>query len=128
MKKLTGFRILIVDDDPELRDLVADDFSMAGGTVDTADCGTGALEKVKKNKYDFIISDVRMPNGDGPFLAAEILKIPGHKPLFFLYSGYNDITKEETIALGIAQIFNKPFKASEMIDSIIVHLKSKLSA
>jgi CheY-like chemotaxis protein len=111
MKKLTGFKSLI-----------ADDFLVSGAEVDTADSGASALEMVKKNKYDFIISDMRMPNGDGRFLATAILNLIGEKPMLFLYSGYNEITVQESAALGIAQIFNKPFKSSEMIDSIIVHL------
>lgn len=118
MKKLTGYRILIVEDDSDLCGLIADDFRMAGGDVDTAGSGRDALSMAFENEYDFILSDVRMPNGDGIFLAEGIMNLKNQKPLFFLYSGYNDISKEVAEKFGVLKIFSKPVSCKIMIDSI----------
>ena len=128
MKSLKGFKVLIVDDDPDLRELVCDDFLLAGADVAAASTGKEAIVLVTQNSYDFILSDMRMPNGDGLFLASEVLKLSGPKPLFFLYSGFNDITENDLIKLGIAEVFAKPFAASDMIDSILMKFKDRIAA
>ena len=120
MNKLAGFKVLIVDDDAELRELVSEDFLMAGAQVETAASGNEALSLIRAKVFDFVLSDMRMPNGDGRFLAKEIFKIEGLKPMLFLYSGYSEI---ETAELNIAQVFSKPIPTTQMIDSIRRHLK-----
>jgi DNA-binding NtrC family response regulator len=124
MKSLEGYKVLVVDDDPDLRELMFEAFQDAGASAQSASCGRVAIELVSKNKYDFIVSDMRMPNGDGEFLAREVSKLNGPKPLFFLYSGYNDVSEEKLVDLGIAEIFTKPFNVSKMIDSILIKLKN----
>ena len=123
MKKLNNFKVLIVDDDSDLLALVSEHFLIAGAKVEVATGGYEAINLIKAKHFDFILSDMRMPNGDGRFLAEEVLKITGPKPLFFLYTAYNDINKKELFELGILQVFAKPFIASEMIDSILLHIK-----
>lgn len=128
MKSLKGFKVLIVDDDPDLRELVCDDFLIAGADVAAASSGNEAIVLVTQNRYDLILSDMRMPNGDGRFLASEVLKLSSPKPLFFLYSGFNDIIEDDLIKLGVAEIFEKPFVASDMIDSILMKFKDRIAA
>ncbi len=128
MTLLKGFSVLIVEDDPDLRELVSENFLLAGASVATASSGSEAIILVNINRYDFILSDMRMPNGDGRFLAKEVMKMEGHKPLFFLYSGYNDISDKESTELGISQIFPKPIKAVELIRSILAKFNNKFVA
>lgn len=125
MKSLEGFKVLIVDDDPDLRELVCDDFLLAGADVAVASSGKEAIVLVTQNNFDFIVSDMRMPNGDGRFLAGEVLKLSGPKPLFFLYSGFNDLSENDLAKLEVAEVFAKPFSASEMIDSILMKFKDR---
>jgi len=56
-------RILIVDDEPDLREILALDFEMAGYQVACAEDGKQALSMLEKEKFDAVISDVRMPLG-----------------------------------------------------------------
>ncbi len=125
MKLLKGFKVLIVDDDPDLREVVCDDFLYAGADVDSASSAKEAIALVTSNKYDFILSDMRMPNGDGRFLAGEVSKLSGPRPLFFLYSGFNDIIEGDLVKFGISQIFEKPYIFSEMIKLILVKFKDR---
>ncbi len=58
-------RILVVDDDDNLRELLAIVLSQDGRVVDTARDGIEALELLNQNRYDLIISDLRMPGLNG---------------------------------------------------------------
>lgn len=122
MKRLKVLSILIVEDDTDLRELMSEDFAGYSTQIGTADSGLQALEKISEKKYDIIICDMYMPKGDGRFLAQELLKIDGVKPLLFLYSGINDFSGEEKKALNIAEIFTKPCKTTDMVNMILKHL------
>ncbi len=61
-------RVLILDDEDEVRKLVADVLSSDGYTGDTAHDGPEALSLLDQRRYDLIISDLRLPKLDGPAL------------------------------------------------------------
>lgn len=65
-------RILVVDDDDNLRELLATILSQRGRAVDTARDGIEALELLNQNPYDLILSDLTMPGLDGPALYAAL--------------------------------------------------------
>ena len=58
-------RILVVDDDKNLRNALKKTFELIGAEVDVAEDGVNALELVKKNEYSMIMSDVNMPRMNG---------------------------------------------------------------
>ena len=58
-------RILIVDDDPEIRELLEFDIASSGYYTDTASDGMEGFNKALNNKYDLIIIDVMMPKMNG---------------------------------------------------------------
>jgi CheY-like chemotaxis protein len=61
-------RILVVDDDDNLREVLSAVLSQRGRAVDTARDGIEALALLNQNQYDVILSDLRMPGLDGPAL------------------------------------------------------------
>ena len=65
-------RILIVDDEAMIRDLLGDVLSADAHQVDEAASGVGALEKLQAGAYDMILSDIKMPELDGPGLYREV--------------------------------------------------------
>lgn len=69
---LSGKRILVVDDEAPLAILIAEILSADGHRVDTAPNGLAALARVERNEYDLILSDLRMPELDGPGLYREL--------------------------------------------------------
>jgi PAS domain S-box-containing protein len=69
---ISGKMILVVDDEPEVAGLVADTLTVDGNLVDIAENGLAALEKLRERKYDLVLSDLRMPELDGPGLYREI--------------------------------------------------------
>jgi PAS domain S-box-containing protein len=73
-----GRRILVVDDEPEAAEALAEMLGLDGHSVDLADSGTTALEKIAATDYDLILTDMRMPRMDGPTLYREIEKSHPH--------------------------------------------------
>ena len=75
-------RILVVDDDPGLREALAAFLRQEGHGVDTAADGAEALARLDHERYDLILSDLRMPGLDGPALY-EALRTRYHFPTRF---------------------------------------------
>jgi len=59
-------RILVLDDEPDVVEILAEMLSTDGHLVDTATSGAMALDKLRQHAYDLILSDLRMPETDGP--------------------------------------------------------------
>jgi len=64
----SGSRILVVDDEKDIAAALAEILSLDGHDVDTAESGLAALECIAESDYDLILTDLRMPNMDGPEL------------------------------------------------------------
>jgi PAS domain S-box-containing protein len=69
---ISGKTMLVVDDEPDVAGLLADLLAGDGNSVDTADNGITALDRLRERNYDLILSDVRMPQLDGPGLYREM--------------------------------------------------------
>src|SRR5262249_54537439 len=67
-----GRTILVVDDEPEVADVLAEMLTLDGHEVETAANGVVALHKLQQQDYDLILSDLRMPELDGPGLYREL--------------------------------------------------------
>ena len=117
-KKLEGISILVVDDESLLRELLRALFELEGASVYEAESGNTALEFLKKNSVDGVLSDLRMPDGDGFSLLKGMKLLEKELPLIFFYTGYFNISEAEAQALGVIQVFSKPFELDFMIDTI----------
>lgn len=124
MKLFSGIQILVVDDDDLLREVICDIFTSEGANVSEADNGTKALLMIQNQNYDVVVSDVRMPGGDGITLAKNISELSGAKPLVFICSGFNDLNTEKADQLNIQKIFEKPFDHKHMIAEVSQKLRS----
>ena len=123
---LTGLRILVVDDDECLREILVEMLTRYGAFICVSSSGKNALECLVSDRFDAIISDMRMPDGDGLFLANEVAKFKGHKPIFFILSGYNDLTPEQCRDGEIKLILEKPIKMSALAEIIQEAIKARL--
>lgn len=104
-----GKSILVVDDEPDLREILSDEFQMLGATVETAPNGKTAWEKAKSRNFDLVISDLRMPGGDGVALTKELKRDVEKSPVVVLMTGFADLTAEEAFAIGAEGFVTKPF-------------------
>ena len=119
MYNFSGLKMLVVDDEELLREILVETFAMYGADVDAAEGGNKAFEKVCQKKYDVIISDVRMPNGDGISLLSNIKQMPEPHPMkLFVCSAYNDLTEEKIRELNIVKIITKPFDIEQLLQTV----------
>jgi CheY-like chemotaxis protein len=118
LKILEGLNFLVVEDDEMLRHLLREIFEENGARVTEAKNGVIAFSLVQTNRFDVVLSDVRMPDGDGLTLAKRISELVGDKPAVFICSGFNDLTAESAQQLNILKVFEKPFEQKTMIDEI----------
>ncbi len=116
--------ILVVDDEVDLRDLIAEEFEMSGYTVTRAGSGNEALAHLSKQHFDAIITDLRMDNGDGRLIIETVDKMSGHKPLVFLISGYVDDEDPKVLAKAYA-ILQKPIKWQKLTEIVGIALGKK---
>lgn len=101
--------VLVVDDEPVLRELVSFILADKGFRVTTAESGDVAFKMLLDRHFDVIVSDVRMPNGSGIDLLNKIntLTTPT-RPMVFLVSGYSEISLDDARKLGAKNLLNKP--------------------
>jgi DNA-binding response OmpR family regulator len=118
MKALAGKLILVVDDEEMLRDLLQNVFITEGAQVAVAENGSKAFELCRANRFDAVITDVRMPGGDGVSLVRDLHAHFKEPPLLFVCSGFNDLVEGVVESLGICRVFEKPFNLREMIDVV----------
>lgn len=103
-------RILIVDDEEDLRDVLAHQLRGLNATIDTAENGRTALGLAKQNWYDAILSDISMPEMSGlEFLAG--LREKGVDSPFVFLTGFGDKSKAlEALRLGAFDFMEKPWE------------------
>lgn len=111
---LAGKTILIVDDEDELREALVYDFKRRKCLVLEARDGLEAYEIFLKHKIDIIISDVRMPQGNGVDLLKKIRALHPEIPVVLLATGFADITSDEGVKLGALAVLDKPIDRKKM--------------
>lgn len=76
--------ILVVDDDRDMRTLMAHALREAGHRVRTADDGADAMRRIGQDSFDLIVCDVLMPGLTGRTLGRQLAEQPDHPPLLFV--------------------------------------------
>ena len=106
--------ILVVDDEPEIADLVEVYLQSEGFTVHTCGSGTEALELVKRQPLDLAILDVMLPDISGFTLCGEIRK-EHHFPVLMLTAKAEDTDKITGLTIGADDYMTKPFNPLELV-------------
>lgn len=107
-------RILVVDDEPGMRDMLADALSLAGYQTKTAVDGFDALKLVRAEKFDLVISDVNMPRMNGFDLLQDLREHKDETPVILLTArgDRNDVTAG--LKFGADDYVTKPFGLEEL--------------
>ncbi len=117
----TVFRILVVDDDIHISELLTETLTKAGYTVDKAFSGTEALLVLSKNKPDLILLDLMLPGLCGEELLPKIKDIP-----VIVVSAKADVSDKVGLLLGgAADYVTKPFDIHELLARIAVQLRKR---
>jgi DNA-binding NtrC family response regulator len=114
MKK-TMERILVVDDDPEIREGVADVLRQAGYDVDEAKDGKKAIKCIETGSYDLVLTDLNLPKVDGMKVLRHVLD-ESPDTICIILTGFGTIKGSvEAIKMGAFDYISKPVKSDEIV-------------
>ncbi|MDD4802071.1 MAG: response regulator transcription factor [Syntrophomonas sp.] len=111
---MRNIRILIIDDEELIRDLIKEYISLEGYSIDEAADGREAIELFKQNNYELIILDVMMPKMDGWSVCREIRKT-SQVPIIMLTARGEEYDKLLAFELGVDDYIVKPFSPKELL-------------
>lgn len=120
---LTGIRILGVDDDADMRELMVSILQQAGADTIVVASATEALAVIGSFKPDVLVSDVGMPNMDGYELIRQIRDLPcdrgGQMPAIALTAYAGEVNQQKALMAGFQRHIAKPVEPEELIQAII---------
>ena len=108
-------RILVVDDEQAVRDLLAKTLTMADYDVDTAPDGPTALERLRAAEYELLITDLKMPGMDGLSVIREARRIRPELAVVIITGYSTEASAIEAINLGVAGYLTKPFRLPRIL-------------
>lgn len=107
--------VLVVDDDPDTCQNLADILQDCGYEVDTALNGEAALELVRRNPYDVALLDLKMPGMDGLTLYREIRKLRAGTVAMIVTGYASSGTAQEALQAGAWQVLSKPVDFPQLL-------------
>jgi DNA-binding response OmpR family regulator len=119
---VSGERILLVDDEPEVSQLLTLYLTKEGFRVLSATDGREAVDSVSREKIDLIVLDVLLPGLDGIEACAELRKITD-VPILFLSCRDEDTDKVMGLVAGGDDYITKPFSPRELVARVKAHLR-----
>lgn len=108
-------RVLVVDDDPDIREMLASTLAFAGFTVDVAAGATEALTALRTQRPDVLVLDVSMPGTDGFELVQLVRRRDAALPVLFLSARDSVDDRVRGLRLGGDDYVTKPFSAVEVV-------------
>jgi DNA-binding NtrC family response regulator len=107
-------RILVAEDEEIMRITVLDHLRSLGWLADEASTGTEALELVKKNRYELLLSDIRMPGMDGEALLAEVKRVAPRTEVVVMTAHGSTDNAVNCLKKGAADYILKPFDLDDL--------------
>ena len=114
--------VLLVDDDPAIRDSLSKELRAAGYTTVTATNGAEGLAAVQSNAPDVILTDLAMPRSDG-FELISALRASSSVPIVVLSVRGGDADKVRALDLGADDFVTKPFSVNELLARVRAQLR-----
>ena len=102
------YKVLVVDDEEGIRDLLSRTLAMADYDVDTTADGVSALESIRNDGYKLVIADLRMPGMDGLTLIREVKQINPQLPIIIITGYSSESSAIEAVNLGVSGYLTKP--------------------
>src|SRR5205085_7073680 len=108
-------RVLVVDDEESIRDLLAKTLALAEYDVDVAPDGRSALERMRMYPYDLLIADLKMPGMDGLAVIREAKRYKTDLPVIIITGFSTESSAIEAVNLGVAGYLTKPFRVPQVL-------------
>jgi len=108
-------RVLVVDDEASIRELLSKTLALAEYDVDTAADATSALDRMRSAGYDLLIADLKMPGMDGLTLIRQAKRIKSDLPVIIITGFSTESSAIEAVNLGVAGYLTKPFRVPQVL-------------
>jgi excisionase family DNA binding protein len=108
-------RVLVVDDEASIRELLSKTLALAEYEVDTAPDGRAAIERLRLGHYDLLIADLKMPGLDGLSLIREAKRLKADLPVIIITGFSTESSAIEAVNLGVAGYLTKPFRVPQVL-------------
>ena len=118
MKNISDIKILIVDDDKDLCDLLKTRFEIFNFKAKACYSGQEAWELLQENNFDIVVSDIGMKDGGGLELVERIFKTNKFTTNVFIITGFCDEAVVSLFDLGVHGVFEKPVDASQLFSAV----------
>ncbi|HJS23855.1 MAG TPA: ATP-binding protein [Pyrinomonadaceae bacterium] len=122
LRSLDGLRVLLVDDEPEAREIISTVITRTGAEVTACTSASEALAKLTEWKPDVILSDIAMPDEDGYSFIGKVRSLPrdkgGETPAAALTAYARDVDRRQALAAGYQMHIAKPIGASQLVNMV----------
>jgi excisionase family DNA binding protein len=108
-------RVLVVDDEATIRDLLSKTLALAEYDVDLAPDGRTALERLRMIPYDLLITDLKMPGVDGLAVIREARRLKADIPVIIITGFSTEASAIEAVNLGVSGYLTKPFRVPRVL-------------
>jgi excisionase family DNA binding protein len=108
-------RVLVVDDESAIRDLLSKTLALAEYDVDLATDGRHALERLRIIPYDLLITDLKMPGVDGLTVIKEARRLKTDIPVIIITGFSTENSAIEAVNLGVTGYLTKPFRVPQVL-------------
>lgn len=123
-------RVLVVDDEPDLLELVRVNLSQAGIEVDTAEAGRDALEKLRRSPPDLMVLDLMLPDLSGTEVCRQVRQDAELRdlPIIMLTAKADEVDRVVGLELGADDYITKPFSPRELTLRVQAVLRRRASS
>lgn len=123
---IPGTRVLVIDDEPEITDIVEAFLSEAGYVVASENQPTKAVDKVIEFKPNVILLDIMMPGMDGYEVCQQVKQLPGmaHVPIIFLTGKDRADDMGRSFKVGGDMFIKKPFSCERLLEIVNIVVMS----
>jgi excisionase family DNA binding protein len=108
-------RVLVVDDESAIRELLSKTLALAEYDVDLAPDGRTALERLRIIPYDLLITDLKMPGVDGLTVIREARRLKADIPVIIITGFSTEASAIEAVNLGVSGYLTKPFRVPRVL-------------
>ena len=109
-------RVLVVDDEANIRDLLSKTLALADYDVDVVPDGHEELERMKSQAYNLLITDLKMPGLDGMAVISEARRMNRQLPMIVITGFSTETAAIEAANIGVSGYLTKPFKVPKVLE------------
>ncbi|HUV05053.1 MAG TPA: response regulator [Armatimonadota bacterium] len=117
---MKALNIMVVDDEPGIRELIRDVLTRHGHKVVCAENGVEAVGLMSSDPMDVVYLDIRMPNGDGLMALREMRRLRPSMPVIMITGSARRDVLDETMELGAFACLVKPFGMNDVVGMLQV--------